>query len=128
MEPGTSVTEVRKAVQELGSAAWNTHRGGVKPLPHTFIRSSRPLLRIFSWLGLVSGFFTGLFNYDWTLGMNLVWFALSPFMGLGVGAVLAHLLGRPFKLAFADVIYSRIGRLGGLIGSITFALHLRRDW
>ncbi len=128
MEPGTSVTEVRKAVQELGSDAWNTHRGGVKPLHHNFIRSSRPLLRIFSWLGLVSGFFTGLFNYDWTLGMNLVWFALSPFIGLGVGAVLAHLLGRPFKLAFADAMTSRVGRLMGLLGPITLALRLRRDW
>ncbi|MFP6738283.1 MAG: MFS transporter, partial [Planctomycetota bacterium] len=81
MAPGTSVTEVRKAVQDLGSDAWNTHRGGVKPLHHNFIRRSRPLLRIFSWLGLVSGFFTGLFNYDWTLGMALVWFLLSPFIG-----------------------------------------------
>ena len=128
MEPGTSVTEVRKAVQDLGSDAWNTHRGGVKPLHHNFIRSSRPLLRIFSWLGLVLGFFTGLFNYDWTLGMNLVWFALSPFIGLGVGALLAHLLGRPFKLAFADAMTPRVGRLKGLIGSITLALRLRRDW
>ena len=128
MEPGTSVTAVRKAVQDLGSDAWNTHRGGVKPLHHDFISGCRPLLRIFSWLGLVLGFFTGLFNYDWTLGMELVWFALSPLIGFGVGVLLAHLFGRPFKLAFADVIYSRIGRLKGLIGSITFALHLRRDW
>ncbi|MEE3199168.1 MAG: MFS transporter, partial [Planctomycetota bacterium] len=115
MEPGTSVTEVRKAVQDLGSDAWNTHRGGVKPLHHNFISSSRPLLRIFSWLGLVVGFFAGLFNYDWTLGMSLAWFALSPFIGLGAGALLAHLLGRPFRLAFADMNTSRVGRLKGLI-------------
>ncbi|MEE3055105.1 MAG: AMP-binding protein, partial [Planctomycetota bacterium] len=128
MEPGTSVTAVRKAVQDLGSDAWNTHRGGVKPLHHNFIRGCRPLVRIFSWLGLALGAFTGLYNYDWTLGMSLVWLLLSPFIGLGVGALLAHLFGRPFRLAFADVMTARVGRLKGLIGSVTLALRLRREW
>ncbi|MFP6738866.1 MAG: AMP-binding protein, partial [Planctomycetota bacterium] len=51
-----------------------------------------------------------------------------PFIGLGVGSLLAHLLGRPFKLAFADSRTPRVGRLKGLIGSIALTLRLRREW
>ena len=85
-------------------------------------------MRIFSRLGLALGFFTGLYNYNWTLGQGLLWFLASPFIGLGVGVLLAHLFGRPFKLAFADVMTARVGRIKGLIGSITLALRLRREW
>jgi acyl-[acyl-carrier-protein]-phospholipid O-acyltransferase/long-chain-fatty-acid--[acyl-carrier-protein] ligase len=127
MGPGVPVTAVRKAVQNLGSEAWNTHRQSVRPLHYGFIRSCRPLLKIFSWLGLSLGILLALYNWG-EPGGNPLWFALAPIGGLVSGVLLAHLFGHPFRLTYADLQRPRVGRLGALIGAIALSLRLRREW
>ena len=129
MEPDTPVVAIRKAVQDLGSAAWNTHRQTVKPLHHGFIRTCRPLLKLFSWLGLWLGFFVGLYNFNPEApGASWLWLLISPLAGLAAGVFFAHLFGHPFRMACADLQRPRVGRLGALMGAIALSLRLRRDW
>ena len=141
MEPDTSVVAVRKAVQDLGSEAWNTHRQTVKPLHHGFIRTCRPLLKLFSWLGFILGFLfvslpgliaAVLFFFGYAdVGVSeasWIWILISPSIGLAAGVFFAHLFGHPFRMACADLQRPRVGRLGALIGAIALSLRLRRDW
>ena len=133
MEPDTPVVAIRKAVQDLGSEAWNTHRQTVKPLHHGFIRTCRPLLKIFSWLGFILGFlFVGLPGLIAALfgasEASWLWILISPLIGLAAGVFLAHLFGHPFRMACADLQRPRVGRFSALMGAIALSLRLRRDW